>query len=270
MGKEFNIDAYLERIGVDSSISNSEECLEQLHRAQAYSIPFENFDILLGRGIDLSLERLFQKIILQSRGGYCFELNGLYLHLLLSLGFQAKPLLARVHTRGKPSGRHHQLSLVNIKGRDWIADVGFGANGLRAPIPFETGCVNIQDGLRFRLTDSPPYGTMLQIHEADQWQNLYSFDLEHVCMADIYSGNHYTSTSPFSFFTWSRVATLPNETGRISLNDFQLTVISSGTVKISELEHNGTYLELIREYFGIVLDEPYEKIKPLNQKPEGR
>ena len=60
MGKDIKIDAYLERIGVDSTISISEDCLEQLHRAHVYSIPFENFDILLGRGIDLSTEKLFQ------------------------------------------------------------------------------------------------------------------------------------------------------------------------------------------------------------------
>ena len=270
MENEFNIDAYLERIGVDSAIFVSEDCLEQLHRAHGYTIPFENFDILLGRGIDLSTEKLFQKIILNSRGGYCFELNGLFLQLLLALGFQAKPLLARVHTRGKPSGRHHQLSLVEINGREWIADVGFGSGGLRAPIPFEIDRINEQYSQQFRLVDSPPYGTMLQLLEEGQWQNLYSFDLEYVCMADIYSANHYTSTSPYSFFTWSRVATLPSESGRTSLNDFQLTVISSGSIESYELEHDRTYLDHIREHFGIIINEPYEKIKPLNHKPEGR
>jgi len=270
MGDVLNIDAYLERIGVDSAISISEDCLEQLHRSHAYTIPFENFDILLGRGIDLSLERLFQKIIFESRGGYCFELNGLYLQLLLALGFRAKPLLARVHTRGTPSGRNHQLSLVELNGREWIADVGFGADGLRAPIPFEIDRINEQDNQQFRLVDSPPYGTMLQLLEEDQWQNLYSFDLEYVCMADIYSGNHYTSTSPYSFFTWSRVATLPSETGRTSLNDFQLKVISSNSIESIELEDNETYLDHIKKHFGIIINEPYEKIRPLNQKPEGR
>lgn len=268
MGKEFNIDTYLERIGVDSVISISEDFLDRLHRAHAYTIPFENFDILLGRGIDLSPDKLFQKMILQPRGGYCFELNGLFLQLLQLLGFQAKPLLARVHLRGEPGGRHHQLALVTINGRDWIADVGFGANGLRAPIPYQIGSVNRQDGLEFRLQDSPPFGTMLQIREQGQWQNLYSFDLEYVCPGDIDSGNHYTSTSPGSFFTWARVATLPTAGGRVSLNEFSLTVVSNGTTEVLELEHNPTYLEKLKKYFGIVIDAAYETIRPLNRKPD--
>ena len=268
MGKEFDIDAYLERIGVDSAISISEDFLERSHRAHTYTIPFENFDILLGRGIDLSPEKLFQKIILNSRGGYCFELNGLYLQLLRLLGFQVKPLLARVHLRGEPGGRHHQLTLVTLNDRDWIADVGFGANGLRAPIPYETDVVHRQDGLDFRLMDSPPFGTMLQIREQERWQNLYSFELGHVCSGDIDSGNHYTSTSPGSYFTWARVATLPNVDGRVSLNDFTLTIVSNSDTRVLQLEHDASYLEKLREFFGIVIDAPYETINPLNQKPD--
>lgn len=262
---KFDCDAYLDRIGIQGPIAISEENLELLHRAQAYTIPFENFDILLGRGIDLSLERLFRKIILQPRGGYCFELNGLFLYLLQSLGYQAIPLLARVHTRGEPSGRHHQLSLVTINGREWIADVGFGANSLRAPIPFEPGRIARQDGFEFRLIESPPFGSMLQIFEAGLWQNLYSFDLEHVCAADIESGNHFTSTSPKSFFTWSRVAALPNQSGRVSLNDFNLTVVADGRVTRTELEPGDGYLDRIKECFGIELDEPYAALKPVKQ-----
>jgi N-hydroxyarylamine O-acetyltransferase len=271
--REFRFDgeAYLARIGLDSAAAVvSVAGLEATHRAHVYTIPFENFDILLGRGIDLSPEHLFRKIILQPRGGYCFELNGLYLQLLQALGFEAKPLLARVHTRGKPSGRHHQLSLVTINGREWIADVGFGANGLRAPIPFELDRIARQDGLHFRLAACPPFGTMLQTLESDQWQNLYSFDLEHVCTADIYSGNHYTSTSPWSFFTWSRVASLSNADGRVSLHDFNLTVVSEGGVQEIQLAHDASYLDKIREYFGIVIDAPYERLQPLNMKPADR
>ena len=188
--------------------------------------------------------------------------------MLVSLGYQAKPLLARVHLRGEPGGRHHQLALVTINNREWIADVGFGANGLRAPIPFETGVVNRQDGLEFRLVDSPPFGTMLQIREEKRWQNLYSFDLGHVCPGDIDSGNHYTSTSPASYFTWARVATLPDAGGRVSLNDFNLTIVSDGDSEVLQLEHNASYLEKLREYFGIVIDSPYETIRPLNQQPD--
>ena len=262
---KFDCDAYLDRIGVHTPTAITEDSLEILHRAHIYTIPFENFDILLGRGINLSLDHMFQKIILRPRGGYCFELNGLFLHLLQALSFSAIPLLARVHTRGEPTGRHHQLSLVTIDGRAWIADVGFGANGLRAPIPFEMERVARQDGLDFRLIDSPPFGTMLQRLEAGKWQNLYSFDLEHVCAADIETGNHYTSTSPNSFFTCSRIADLPKPNGRVSLLDFELTVMADTGVTRTELEPGAGYLENLNDHFGIDLDQPYTALKPVTQ-----
>lgn len=264
---KFDCDAYLERIAVSDPVSLSIDFLEQIHRAHAYTIPFENFDIMLGRGIDLSPGKLFDKIILQSRGGYCFELNGLFLQLIQTIGFQAVPLLARVQTRGTPTGRHHQLSLVNINGKKWIADIGFGANGLRAPIPFVMNSPSGHDGLLFRLVEAPPFGTMLQIMEDEEWNNLYSFDLEYVCNADIDSGNHFTSTSPDSYFTWMPVAALPNQTGRVALANFQLTVYTDDGVEIIELEPGEIYMQIIKEYFGIVIDEPYENIRPLNPNP---
>jgi len=264
MGKEntFDCDAYLARIGLSDPVPITEDGLEATHRAHVYTIPFENFDILLGRGIDLSPDGLFKKIILQPRGGYCFELNGLYLHLLQALGFHARPLLARVHRRGEPGGRHHQLSLVNIQGRDWIADVGFGANGLRAPIPMEPEHIVRHDDLEFRLIARSPFGTMLQVMEDGGWRDLYSFDLEHVCAGDIDSGNHYTSTSPQSFFTWIRVASLPNPNGRISLQDFNLTVVAGGRVTTTELEPGAGYLDKVREYFGIIINTDYQALRP--------
>lgn len=260
---EFEIEAYLERIGLGSMVSADEEGLEDLHRAQVYSIPFENFDILLERGVSLDPQNLFRKLVLQRRGGYCFELNGLYLQALLQAGFNARPLLARVHLRGDPGGRTHQLSLVTVKGRDWIADVGFGSNGMRAPIPFELERVSDQDGYRYRLVHAGPFGTMLQLEQDGDWQDLYSFDLGFVSQADIELSNHYTSTHPECFFTWARVANLPHRNGRISLMDFSLTEIDGEDKRETKLEAGPVYLEALEKYFGIRLDADYDELRPV-------
>lgn len=260
---EFDIEAYLRRIGLDSMVSADEEGLEVLHRAQVYAIPFENFNILLGRGVSLEPRTLFDKLILQRRGGYCFELNGLFLRVLRHAGFRARPLLARVHLRGEPGGRTHQLSLVTAGGRDWIADVGFGSNGLRAPIPFELDQISDQDGYRYRLAHAGPFGTMLQLEQENGWQDLYSFDLGYVNQADIELSNHYTSTHPGCFFTWARVVNLPRRTGRISLMDFSLTEIDGEKVRETSLEAGPAYLEALERYFGIRLDADYDSLHPV-------
>lgn len=100
-----NRQAYFNRIHLSEDISVSEEGLESLHRAQAFAIPFENFDIFLGRPITLETDALFAKMIYGGRGGYCFELNTLFFEILQSVGFHARQLMARVHLTGKPTGR---------------------------------------------------------------------------------------------------------------------------------------------------------------------
>ena len=203
---DFPLDEYCERIGTPEAGRATAERLAELQAAHLFAMPFENFDIQLGRGINLDPAHLIDKLIRHRRGGYCFELNGLFLAALHRTGFEARPLLARVHVSGEPTGRGHQLSLVTIEGRNWIADVGFGGACPRQPIPLEKGTESVQGPLTFRL-QSHGLGNMLQLKQPDDsWQDLYSFDLTPVVPMDITYGNHFTSTHPASFFTTSRIA----------------------------------------------------------------
>jgi N-hydroxyarylamine O-acetyltransferase len=261
----FALDAYLERLNYSGGIQPTEDRLEALHRAQAYTIPFENFDILLGRGITLEPAAIFDKLIRRARGGYCFELNGLFLMALQAFGFDARALLARVHVTGTPTGRGHQLLLVTLQEREWIADVGFGGPGLRAPIPLELNHAVTHDGQTFRLVEAGPFGIMLQTLQNTQWQDLYSFDLGHVFPADIAYGNHFTSTHPSAFFTFTRVAALPTPSGRVSLFNCTLRTVTAGVEYVQELEEGQPYLDALKTHFGIELDVPYEAIRPLPQ-----
>lgn len=260
---KFSLDPYLERVQDTGPVQATEDRLETLHRAQAYTIPFENFDILLGRGINLDPTALYDKLVLHQRGGYCFELNGLFLMALHAFGFEARPLLARVHLRGEPTARTHELILVNINGHDWIADVGFGGPGLRAPIPFELNHPTTQDGLTFQLIEAYPYGIMLQSHKGGQWLNLYSFDLGHVFPADIALGNHFTSTHPGSFFTFARVAALPRPDGRVALFNCSLTHATPESEYDQVLTEGPAYVSALKTHFSIELEVPYEALQPL-------
>jgi N-hydroxyarylamine O-acetyltransferase len=261
----FDIDAYLQRVGLSGPPRTDAAGLRSLHDSQFAHIPFENFDIQLGRGIDLSPAHLFEKLVTRPRGGYCFELNGLMLMALRALGFEARALLARVHLEASPSGRTHQLNLVQLGGRPWIIDVGFGAGGLRCPMPLETGRVDEGPGCAFRFESREPWGYMMQTRENDLWKDSYSFDLSHVVAADIKVGNHYTSTAPASHFVFSRVASLPRPDGRISLRDFTLTEIVDGAKTTRTIDAGRDYLELLARLFGVVLDAEYEDLRPVGQ-----
>jgi N-hydroxyarylamine O-acetyltransferase len=234
-------------------------------------MPFENFDILLGRGIALEPAALCNKLVYRARGGYCFELNGLFLMALHAIGFEARPLLARVHLVDPPSGREHQLSLVTLQGRRWIADVGFGSFGFRAPIPLEFNRPTTHDGLTFRLVEAEPFGVMLQLLKKGRWLDLYSFDLGRVFPADIAVGNHFTSTHPSSLFTFARVAALLTPTGRVSLLNRTLRIVTTGAEHVQELAEGQAYLDALKTHFGIELDASYEALRPLpltNQETE--
>ncbi|SFB46822.1 arylamine N-acetyltransferase family protein [Azotobacter beijerinckii] len=268
--KAFDLDAYLARLNHSGPLRPTQDCLEALHRAQLYTIPFENFDIQLGRGIALEPEALCDKLVHRARGGYCFELNGLFLMALHAIGFEARPLLGRVHLVDPPSGREHLFILVTMQGRPWIADVGFGGPGFRAPIPFALDRPTSHDGLTFRLVEAGPFGIMLQALKQGQWLDLYSFDLGHVFPADIALGNHFTSTHPASLFTFARVVALPTPSGRVSLLNRTLRIVTDGAEQVRELAEGQAYLDALKIHFGIELDASYAALRPLPGAGQGK
>jgi N-hydroxyarylamine O-acetyltransferase len=262
----FDSEAYLSRIGIKETPAPDEGGLRTLHNSQFSVIPFENFDIQLGRGINLDPGHLFEKLVRRRRGGYCFELNGLMLLALRALGFQARPLLARVHLETPPSGRTHQLNLVEIGDRSWIMDVGFGAGGLRSPMPLEADRVEEGPGSAFRFQQREPWGFMMLTRVDDEWKDSYSFDLSHVTDADIAVGNHYTSTSNKSHFVTSRIASLPHARGRIAIRDFTLTRIDDGGKATWEIPAGASYLEALSTHFGIELDAGYDELRAVSPR----
>ncbi|MEM7122792.1 MAG: arylamine N-acetyltransferase [Pseudomonadota bacterium] len=265
--QQFDTNAYLKRIGYAGTIEPTFDVLKAIHRAQHFAIPFENFDIALGKAIDLRAENLFHKLVHNRRGGYCFELNGLLLRALQVFGFDARALLGRVHLTGVPSGRGHQISLVTIEGRQWIVDVGFGSGTPRAPVPFVFDQEVSAHGQTVRLIESESFGTMLQMKNGEDWDDLYSFDLEHVCAGDIAYGNHYTSTSPNSFFARDRVAAIPVKGGGITLLNDRLTKSVDGKLTTTQLETGHPYIDALKTHFGIELDACYDDLKPIGDDP---
>ncbi|MEX6722882.1 arylamine N-acetyltransferase family protein [Parapedomonas caeni] len=255
-------DAYLARLGLTTAPATTPDGLADLHAAHMMAVPFENFDIHLGQGISLDPEAVYDKVVARRRGGYCFELNGLFLRLLAALEVEARPLLARVWLApGGPHPRTHKLCLVELGGRPWIFDIGFGGPGFRLPMPLETGRVDDQPDGRFRLREDADHGFMLETGRDDGWLGLYSFTLERCWPADFELGNHYTATAPDSLFTQRRLAARFTADGRLTLLDHQLTTRAGGIDTTETLADDATYLDVLRTRFGIDLDVPYHTLK---------
>ncbi len=88
-------DAYLRRIGYDGQRDGSAATLAQIQQRHLLSVPFENLDILRGTALSLAVPDLFAKIVTRRRGGFCFELNGLFGYLLRALGYEVVDYTAR-------------------------------------------------------------------------------------------------------------------------------------------------------------------------------
>jgi N-hydroxyarylamine O-acetyltransferase len=261
----FPLSRYLERVGLGRPPDPDEEGLRQLHAAQAFSIPFENIDIHLGRPVSLKPEDLAAKILDRNRGGYCFELNGIFLLALTTLGFTVRPQLARVlYGRESAGARTHEVLIVTISGSKWLADCGFGGPGLRSPIPLIFDQVQEQYGDSYRLRQDPELGTVLQKESQNHFLDLYAFDeSEKTLDVDIEMANHFTSTWPASIFRLQRMCSLPHPWGRVTLSDMELTIHRDGQSVQRTLPAGPEYMAALKEHFHIDVDANYEDLLPL-------
>jgi N-hydroxyarylamine O-acetyltransferase len=149
-----NVPAYLERIGYHGPLSPTAETLRRLHVAHLFAVPFENLSIRWGEPIVLDDEALFEKVVTRRRGGFCYELNGLFAALLRALGFEVTMLSAGV---GRSAGEFspdydHMALLVTLEDR-WLADVGFG-DSFREPLRLDERGEQGEGGLAYRVEEA--------------------------------------------------------------------------------------------------------------------
>jgi N-hydroxyarylamine O-acetyltransferase len=253
---------YFERIGYRATPRPDRETLTALHRAHRMAVTFENLDIMLGRGIAIAPERLFEKIVTGRRGGYCFEQNALFLLILDAIGFEARPLLARVWLMAEAiPPRTHTLNLVRVDGEHLIVDVGFGGSFV-PPMALTAGVeAATADGARHRLVADADHGWMLERDGGDGWARQYSFTLDPVWPADLEMANHFTATRPGTRFTTLRIASATTPDGYVSLIDRALTTSRMGRSEAREIADEKEYRRVLAETFGLALSaEEVEKL----------
>jgi len=237
--------------------------LALLQRAHRLSIPFENLDVILGRGIAIDSASVFAKLVTARRGGYCFEHNRLFGDALAALGFEARPLLGRVWINRPDAvpNRTHALSLVTIGGQEWIADTGFGG-AYCPPMPLADGEeVEGPDGARHRLARDPLFGWMLEREgpplaegaPPKGWLKQYSFTSDEVFPADLETSNWWTSTSPMSRFRNFRLASLVLPHGFASLTDRRYHRRAGDTATAGTIDDPRVYRMRMSLMFGIDL-----------------
>lgn len=250
-----NPDLYFDRINYRGKTDVSEETLMELHTAHTLNVPFENLDVFYGVPVLLDEKSLFDKIVTNSRGGYCFEMNGLFSLVLKKLGYRVKDLLARVTIDGiEYTAKTHQVLLIELNDRLWLADVGFGNNGLMAPVILEEERDQKQFAHTYRLIADDNFGYVLQKKEITDYESLYAFTLDECFPMDFLMSNHFTSTFPESFFRQMRMCTMPTREGRITLTDNCFKISSNGDSSEKAVENDDEFSAVLKKYFDLDLD----------------
>jgi N-hydroxyarylamine O-acetyltransferase len=248
---------YLKRIGYVGPIEPDAETLQGLHLAHMFNVPFENLDIGSGRPIRLTEEALWDKLIVQRRGGFCYELNGLFAWLLRQLGFEVTYLNARVYNRQGQLGIDfdHLALLVQIPGQSgrWLVDVGFG-DSFNEPLDFDKRDEQVQGLRSYRVEQAPDGFVIWQKNYDRSWQRQYFFDLQpHAFPEEYESACLYHQTSPRSSFTRGSIISRATAEGRISLEDGRLILTRNGQRTEQPIADKTEYATLLKQYFDLTL-----------------
>lgn len=251
------INAYLERISYESFVKPDIQTLYGLHHAHMLTVPFENLDIGLKRPIHLNEQVIWDKIIINQRGGFCYELNGLFTWMLKQIGFDVTYLNARVFNRDGELGIHfdHLALLVQIPDQStrWLADVGFG-DSFTEPLRFEVEGEQRQRLRAYKLEETPDGYVVWQKSYDGMWERQYFFDLKsHSFPKEYEAACQYHQTSPKSSFTRGSIISKATPDGRVTLENKRLIVTTNGKKTERTVTTDKEYQLLLKEYFGVEL-----------------
>ena len=246
-----DVPAYLARIEYAGSTNPTVQTLRAIHRAHLLTVPFENLDISLGRGVVVDENVNVRKIVERHRGGFCFELNGAFAALLRALGFKVTLLSARVAgDAGRESPEFDHLTLRIDLEEPWLADVGFGESFLE-PLKMQYITEQQDPAGTFRLMR---YGERVGMEMAlsnGGWKPQYSFSLQPRSLKDFTERCHFHQTSPESYFMQNRICTRATPEGRTTLSGMKLIVTRNGQREERVLDSEEEWIRILQDQFGI-------------------
>ncbi len=250
-----DIPAYLDRIKYRGPLNRDVETLRQLHVAHLLAVPFENLSIHAGEQIVLDDAALFEKIVKRNRGGFCYELNGLFAALLRQLGYEVGMLSAQVaNTAGEFSPDFDHMTLIANLDERWLVDVGFGDSFIE-PLLIDGRDAQIQVGRAYRLDLSDDYLVLMNRRDesTNEWKSQYRFKLKTYSYSDYAERCKFHQSSPDSHFTQNRICSMLTPNGRTSVSDTRFIVSENGARRDYPVNSQSEYEELLRKHFGIVL-----------------
>lgn len=244
----FSLSDYLKRIEYDGDIYPDLPTLNALMHHQLRSIPFENTEVQAKRIPSLVPEDIVQKILCDRRGGYCYEVNGLFAMALSAIGFEWYFAGARPMFYPSRRPKTHLVVIVSIGDEKYLCDTGFGGYGLREPIRITSAHEAIQHNDRFKIDlENDEYVLRSLVNQ--EWALQYGFSLVPQEWIEFSLANYFNATSPDTIFTQKKLAVIQTAAGRKILVDNTLKIIENGLLE----ELSVDYAEAAQKHFGLAI-----------------
>ena len=245
---------YLDRIKYTGGLKPNLNLLKRLQKNHLLNIPFENLDIHNKVPIELNIDRIYEKIVQNNRGGFCYELNGLFYELLHSLGFRVKRISARVYNKdnGYSPEFDHFTIIAKIGNADYLTDVGFG-EFIFEPIELKLGKIQNDDRGRY-LFDIYEDG-YLRVNKIEDGTSTPEFIFKKVEreLVEYKEMCEYHQSNPNSHFMKKRLISLPTINGRITISGNILKVTENKKVIEKELENETEFEKALWDKFKITI-----------------
>ncbi|NDV23148.1 arylamine N-acetyltransferase [Desulfovibrio sp. JC022] len=234
------------------------------------TFPFCSVGCQLGDDLLLDFESLYRRIIINRRGGYCFEQNGLFFGILKELGFSPKLYLARViYNQDIHPGLTHRITVVDYEGERYVLDVGFGPSGPRIPVPM-SGDESPDGEKAFRISEGRPGEFHMQVLKKGEFFSLYRFELARYGQSDCELGHFYSHRHPNAVFVNNLVASLILEREIRSLRNLEYWVITQSGTRVEEISSSEQLGRILGDELGVQVKgtescKLYEKVSLLEK-----
>lgn len=251
------IEKYLERINYEGDTKPTLGLLNALQKKHLLSIPFENLDIHYNIPIELNIPDIFEKLVINRRGGFCYELNGLFYELLRVMRFDVKMISARVFDQKQQSFSpefDHLAIIAKIDSGDYLVDAGFGEFAF-SPLRIELNTIQDDERGSFRIEKYDDLYYKVAKRAGENWIPEYMFTLRKRDLDEFRDMCHYNQTSPLSHFTQNKFCSLATEKGRITVSANKIKITEGDTITELPLSNEDEFSEALEKYFHIRLSD---------------
>lgn len=250
----FDLQKYFQHIGFSGAAQPNEVTVAELMRLQLCKVPFENLDVQAGKIVSLVPEEIVSKILDHQRGGYCYEVNGLFSMVLTALGIEHFYVAARPMFYAQRRPKTHMAIVVKLGHELLLCDLGFGSYGLRQPMSMsQLGSAVSQGYDRFRLSLQADGEYLLSAQIHGEWVAQYAFDLKPQEWLDFEPVNYLNSTHPDAIFVKQLLIILQTTEGRKILSGSTLKIWTRGSLTEQALSPH-ELKKVLYEEFGLTKD----------------